>query len=178
VRFASLFACGAFVAATTFGVWFLRTPPALAADTGAKEPDKVAVDRARDQIKMLDDLYKTAVVGINDTYVEKQGDVPAAMVAGKVFDAMRKKGYHDARLIDVTGKPMNDENTPKTAFEKKAAKAIVDGKDWFEEVGEKDGKPVFRAATLVPAVSKTCAACHRKKVGDKLGGIVYELPIK
>jgi hypothetical protein len=149
-----------------------------AQDRGGKGPDPAAVERARDQVKMLDDLYKTAVVGINDTYVEKQTDIPAAMVAVKVFEAMKKKGYHDARLIDVTGKPKNDDNVAKSEFEKKAVKEIAGGKAYYEEVGEKDGKPVFRAATLVPAVNKICASCHSKKVGDPLGTIIYELPIK
>jgi hypothetical protein len=149
-----------------------------AADQKAKATDKAALDRTREQVKMLDDLYKTAVVGINDTYVEKQGDVPAAMVAAKVFEAMRKKGYHDARLIDVTGKPKNKENVAKSDFEKTAMKEISGGKDYYEEIAEKDGKPVLRAATTVPVVNKICASCHRAKVGDKLGAIVYELPIK
>jgi hypothetical protein len=163
-------------AAAALAVWAVG--PARSAAAGQKGPDKAAIDRTREQVKMLDDLYKTAVVGINDTYVDKQQDVPAAMVAAQVFDVMRKKGYHDARLVDVTGKPKNDDNAAKTAFEKAAVKEILAGKTYYEEIGEKDGKPVLRAATLVPAVNKTCAACHRVKVGDKLGTIVYEVPIK
>jgi hypothetical protein len=157
--------------------WFL-VPSLSADDQGAKAPDQAALERTREQVKMLDDLYKTAVVGINDTYVEKQGDVPAAMVAAKVFDAMRKKGYHDARLIGLSGKLKNKDNVAKTEFEKKAVKEINAGKTYYEEVGEKDGKPVLRAATLVPAVNAICASCHRAKVGDKIGSIVYVLPIK
>lgn len=152
--------------------------PAISVSAQKTAIDKAAIERTREQIKMLDDLYKTAVVGINDTYVEKQQDVPAAMVAAQVFDAMRKKGYHNARLVDVSGKPKHDDNVAKTPFEKAAAKEILAGKTYVEEIGEKDGKPVMRAATLVPAVNKTCAACHRVKVGDKLGMIVYEVPIK
>ena len=154
-------------------------PVLSAADPkNGKAVDPAALQRARDQVTMLDDLYKTAVVGINDTYVEQQSGVPAAVVAGKVFHAMRAKGYHDARLVDVTGKPKNDDNVAKTDFEKKAVQEIKAGKARFEEVGEKEGKPVLRAATLVPAVNKICSGCHRAKVGDKLGTIVYELPIK
>jgi hypothetical protein len=55
---------------------------------------------------------------------------------------------------------------------------MKDGKTYFEEIGEAEGKPVFRAATVVPAVMKECAVCHRVKEGTLLGTIVYELPIK
>ena len=56
--------------------------------------------------------------------------------------------------------------------------AIKGGKQYFEEVGEKDGKPVLRAATLLPAVMKQCVVCHGGKEGRVLGTIVYEVPIK
>jgi hypothetical protein len=147
----------------------------------AKEPprpDPAAVERARVEVKKLDDLYKTAVVGITETYVEKQADVPAAAVAKVVFKAMHEKGYHDARLIDATGRPKNKKNVAETDFEKKAVAAMKDGKTYIEEVAEKDGKPVFRAGTVVPAVLAQCAVCHGGKEGRLLGVIVYELPIK
>ena len=44
--------------------------------------------------------------------------------------------------------------------EKKGAAAIKDGKAYIEEVGVKDGLPVLRAATVVPAVLKQCTICH------------------
>jgi hypothetical protein len=150
-------------------------------NVGAEGPNKVdpaALERTREQIKMLDDLYKNAVVAITNTYTEKQGDTPAAEVAKQVFEAMHKKGWHTARLVDVTGKPKNKENVAKTDFEKKAATEIAAGKGYLEEVGEADGKPVLRAATVVPALMKQCVACHGGKQGRALGTIVYEVPIK
>lgn len=145
----------------------------------AKTPDPESINRARDQVKMLDDLYKSAVVGITSTYVDKQDDTPAAAVAKKLFEAMHNKGYHFARLIDASGKPKNKDNIAASEFEKKAAAEIKAGKKWIEEVGQKDGKPVFRAATVVPVVMKQCMQCHPgTKEGDVLGTIVYELPIK
>jgi hypothetical protein len=144
----------------------------------ATTPDKAAVERTREQVKMLDDLYKTAVVKITKVYVGQQGEVPAAIAAMEIFHEMKKKGWHDARLIDASGKPKNKGNIATTDFEKKAVKAMKDGKAYYEEIGETDGKPVFRAATIVPAVMKECAVCHRVKEGTLLGTIVYELPIK
>ncbi|HVK07413.1 MAG TPA: DUF3365 domain-containing protein [Gemmataceae bacterium] len=157
----------------------LTQPPtrSLAAKEPTK-PDPAAVERAREEVKKLDDLYKTAVVGITKTYVEQQADTPAATVAKALFEAMHQKGYHHARLIDATGKPKNKKNVAETEFEKKAVAAVAGGKTYIEEVGEKDGKPVFRAGTVVPAVMSQCAVCHGGKEGRVLGAIVYELPIK
>lgn len=153
---------------------------ALPAVAGEKDgPDPAAVARAKETVKMLDDLYKTAVVGITKTYVDKQDDMPAAAVAKKVFAAMEEKGYHKARLIDITGQPMRRENVAKSDFEKKAVAELKRGAAYYDELGTNGGKPVYRAATMVPAVMKQCASCHgHVKVGDKLGALIYEIPVK
>jgi hypothetical protein len=151
---------------------------ALVRAADKKAPDPAAVERARETVKMLDDLYKNAVVSITSTYVYEQAHTPAASVAKDVFNAMHKKGWHSARLIDATGKPKKKENVAKTDFEKKAVAEIKAGKPYYEEVGETDGKPVFRAATVVPAVMKQCVICHGVKEGALLGAITYEIPIK
>lgn len=169
---AGLLACG-------LGLLALAGVAATADDKGDKKgPDKAAVDRARENVKMLDDLYKTAVVKITEVYVGQQGEVPAAVAAQEVFAAMHKKGWHHARLVDASGKPKRKANVAETDFEKKAVEAMKAGKTYYEEVGEAKGKPVLRAATVVPAVMKECAACHRVKEGTLLGTIVYEVPIK
>ena len=137
-----------------------------------------AVDRTRREVKMLDDLYKTAIVYMNDVYVEDANSVAAGETARDLFAAMKAKGWHDARLVDASGKPKNKANIASTDFEKKAVAAMKEGKTYYEEIGEEKGKPIFRAATIVPAVMKECAVCHRVKEGTLLGTIVYELPIK
>ena len=111
---AGLLGCGAAVLVACSG-----TGPVRADDKA--QPDKAAAERAREHVKMLDDLYKTAVVQMTKLYVGQQGEIPAAMVASEVFDAMRKKGYHDARLLDVTGKPKRKDNVAQTDWEKNSA---------------------------------------------------------
>ena len=143
-----------------------------------KEPDKAALERTRETVKMLDDLYKNAVVSITNNYIEGQASTPAASVAKDVFAAMHKKGWHHARLIDATGKPKNKENVAKTDFEKKAVVEMKSGKSYYEEVAQVNGKDVLRVATIVPVVMKQCAVCHGKKEGQLLGAIVYEIAIK
>ena len=143
-----------------------------------KGPDAAALGRARETVKMLDDLYKTAVVSITNNYIEGQAATPAASVAKDIFEAMHKKGWHRARLVDATGKPRNKANSAKTDFEKAAIVQIKAGKAYYEEVAQADGKDVLRVATIVPAVLQQCAVCHGKKQGELLGAIVYEIPIK
>ena len=167
------------IASAIFGA--VAIAAALQFNTSAadkKEVDKAALERTREQTKMLDDLYKTAVVGITQTYGDRQAAKPAAVVAGMVFDAMKKKGWHNARLVDATGDPKNEDNVAKTDFEKKAVEAIKSGKEFFEEIAKVDGKPVLRVATVVPAVMQQCIICHGKREKNLLGTIVYELPIK
>lgn len=144
--------------------------------TAAADP---AVERAREQVRMLDDLYKNAVVSITKTYVNKQEDRPAIMIAKDVFAAMQKKGWHSARLVDATGEPLNDTNAPKSDFEKEAVVRIRSGQPYYERiVGEGKDRRLL-AATAVPVVMKECSICHGdRKVGATLGFLRYDVPVK
>jgi hypothetical protein len=138
-----------------------------------------AVERTREQVKLLDDLYKNAVVSITTRYVEGQDTQPAIMVAKDVFGAMRKQGWHSAKLVDATGEPLNDANAPKTDFEKEAARVMNSGKPYLDQVVGEGKDRRLLAATVVPVVMQKCADCHTdKKVGDVLGFIRYDIPIK
>jgi hypothetical protein len=138
-----------------------------------------ALERAREEVKMLDDLYKNAVVVVTRAYVDRDDKQPAIMVAKQVFAAMRKKGWHSARLVDATGEPFNDENAPQTDFEKAAYKAIRAGKPYYEQVvGEGQDRRLL-AATVVPSVMQKCSDCHTNtKVGDVLGFLRYDIKVK
>jgi hypothetical protein len=141
-----------------------------------------AVERARQQVRMLDDIYKTAVVAITDKYVQKETDLPAATVAMSLFDAMKKKGWHDSRLIDATGQPYEDKNVARDDFEKAAVAALKNGKPYYEQLVKVDGKPRLRAATPVPVVMKKCTMCHENyksvKDGVPVGVITYDVPVQ
>ena len=139
----------------------------------------LSVEYARREVRLLDDLYKTAIVYINDVYVEDANSVAAGETARDLFAAMKAKGWHDARLVDATGKPLNEENVPQNAFEKAAVKKILGGETYFDEVVREDGRDYLRAATLVPAVNDKCVLCHPgNKVGDVLGVVSYKIPLK
>jgi hypothetical protein len=161
------------VAATA--VLSIRHSEAEATENGAD----VALERTRKQVRMLDDLYKTAIVFINDTYVEDGNTTAAGEIARELFDAMRSKGWHDARLIDGTGKPLNENNKPQAGFEGTAIKNILKGDTYYDDVIEEDGKRFLRAATVVPVVNDKCLMCHPgHKVGDVLGAVSYKLAIE
>lgn len=144
----------------------------------AKEPSNDAVNQARKTVQMLDDLYKTFIVLITEEYVTNPSVPPAATLSKKVFETMGKKGWHQVRLLDATGKPFNKDNSPKDDFEREAIKAMVSGKSYFERVEEIEGKNYLRAATIVPVVMERCTICHKdKKVGELLGAISYQVPL-
>src|SRR5262249_54555430 len=91
--------CTACVASTVAAVAVLII---VGSPSSAQEPaDEAAVVRAREQAKMLDELYKNAVVSITQKY---EGP-PAIKVAKDVFAAMEKSGWHRARLVDASGSP-------------------------------------------------------------------------
>lgn len=141
-----------------------------------------ALERTRKQVRMLDDIYKTAVVLITDKYVHKEDDFAAGSAAVALFAAMKDKGWHEAKLLDATGKPYDEKNLPRDDFEKAAIKALMSGKNYYEQVVEIDKKPFLRAATPVPVVSKKCAICHPHftdvKEGVPIGAIEYTLRIE
>ena len=134
---------------------------------------------AREQVKMLDDLYKNAVVSITKRYVGNQDNQPAIMVAQDIFGAMKKQGWHSAKLVDATGEPINDMNAPRTDFEKHAAREINAGKSYVDQVVGEGKDRRLLAATVVPVVMQKCTQCHtHKKVGEVLGFIRYDVPIR
>src|SRR5690349_12400033 len=100
------------------GVLFWHQAPARTADAPA--PDPAALERTRSTVQMLDAIHKGYVVNITATYVKAQEHVPAAHVAKKVFKSLEGKGWGSGRLIDASGKPVNDANVARTPFEKAA----------------------------------------------------------
>lgn len=161
---------------TGVGLAWSGSPPAASEKSS---PKPAAVQRTRRTVRMLDDLYKSAVVHITTTYVGARERTPAARAAKKIFKDMEKKGWHSARLIDATGEPSNRANVAKTEFEKRALVHLKKGKPYYDEVDNQQGKPVLRAATIVPAVMDQCVVCHpHVKKGQLMGAIIYQVPIR
>jgi hypothetical protein len=141
-----------------------------------KDPE---IERTRQHIKMLDDVFKTAVVLIDETYVKHPSDPSAASAAKALFAAMKKNGWYDVRLIGLTDKVGDPDDEPKDAFEKTAAKRLRGGEQAYEEIMEKDGKRYLRMATGIPVISENCVMCHAHFKGDKgnIGALSYTMPV-
>ncbi len=142
--------------------------------------NQAAIDRTRQQVLMLDDLYKTAVVAITEHYVKDPSTLSAASAAKALFAAMKAKGWHDARLLGFTDVLFNaSDNTPKDDFEKTAKQKIMAGAASYEAVETQGDKQIFRMATTVPVVMEKCVMCHAnfKDVKGSIGAISYSLPL-
>lgn len=157
----------------------------LAAANEKAKPNDAAVERSRKQVRMLDDLYKTAIVLVTTHYVEEDSDLPAGQAFKALFEAMKEKGWHEVRLVDATGEPIEEKNRPADDFEKAAIASLKQAKakaTTVESIVEEDGKRYLRAATPIPVVMKKCVMCHshyeKAAPGEVIGSLVYKLPIE
>ena len=157
-------------------------PLVTSAEVDEKDKRDLAVERTRKTVRMLDDIYKTAVVLITEHYVNDEDDLPAGTAAIALFDAIKEKGWHDVRLLDATGEPYNDENVARDAFDREAIKQLKSGKAFYDQIEEQDGKRYLRAATPIPVVLKKCVMCHEHysaaKRGEPIGLLSYTIAIE
>jgi hypothetical protein len=155
-------------------------PPALPA--APDKPDPAAAERARKTVRMLDDIYKTAIVLITDKYVKDKRDYPAGRAAIKWFADISKKGSHRIRLIDATGEPYGAANVAEDDFDKEGVKQLKAGKAYYEQLIQEGGKPYLRAITPVPVVMDKCVLCHENykgvKKGEPVGALTYTVPVE
>lgn len=150
------------------------------AEVVTTKPADPAVARTRRQVKMLDDIYKGGIVLITTHYVEGDEDLPAGTAFKKLFEAAKKKGWHEVRLLDATGEPYNDENVAKSGFEKQAIKQLKSGKPFVEQITKVDNKRYLLAATPIPVVMEKCTMCHDNydlKKSGVIGALSYRVPI-
>ena len=160
----------------------IAAPFALnASETDGKKTDP-KVENARKTARMLDDIYKTSVVLITQTYVEDDSSTPAIEAAMALWGAMEKKGWHKARLVDATGEPYDSDNVAKSEFEKRAIKMLTAEKPYIDQVSEEQGKRYLDVVTQVPVVMEKCTLCHDNykdvKPGVTVGAISYRIPIE
>lgn len=177
-RFLSVVLVGALLTTTVVS---LR----LSADESPQKPAgpaDAAVERARREVRMLDDIYKSSIVLITTHYVDDDKSLAAGSAFRALFEAISKKGWHDVRLLDATGEPYNEENAAKTDFEKRAIRELLDGKPSVDQVVTKDGKRFLLAATAIPVVMDKCILCHENyrdvPSGRAIGAIGYKVPIQ
>ena len=93
----------ALLSAAAVGIAVFSHSPTSAENKATTDP---ALQRTRRQVRMLDDLYKSAVVLITEKYVNTEDDLPAGTAFKALFSAMKNKGWHEVRLVDATGDPI------------------------------------------------------------------------
>ncbi|MCA9191510.1 MAG: DUF3365 domain-containing protein [Planctomycetales bacterium] len=139
------------------------------------------VERGRATVKMLDNIFKQAIVLITDKYVHDEDDFPAGSAAVVWFKAISEAGPNSVRLIDASGDPYKATNVAQDEFEKAGIKELKAGKPYYDEVAVRDGKRVLRAVTAVPVVMDKCVMCHphykNVKPGEAIGAISYTVPL-
>lgn len=172
-----------FVSALALPLFYLGALAVAEQPGGSKEPPAdEALERTRQTVRMLDDVYKTAVVLITDKYVNSQDDFPAGSAAIALFDAIKKKGWHEVRLLDATGRPYEEKNAPRDDFEKTAVKQLKAGKTYYDQVVERNDGRYLRAATPIPLVMQKCVMCHdhykNAKAGEPIGALSYTIRIQ
>jgi hypothetical protein len=165
----------------TFGLAAMLTtagPGSFGAEQ-ATVPSDPELERTRQEVKMLDDLFKNMIVLVDETYVKKPDSVAAATAGKALFAAMKKAGWYDVRILGLTDVIGDQDDVPRDAFERTAAAKLVAGDKWYEEVSEKDGKRYLRVATGIPVVSENCLMCHANFKGNKgnVGALSYTLPV-
>jgi len=150
----------------------------FAAGKASGSPD-AAVERTRQEVKMLDDLFKNMIVLVDGHYVKKPDDFAAATAAKALFAAMKKNQWFDVRLLGLTDVIGDQDDVPRDAFEQTAAKKLLAGDALYEELVETGGKRYLRVATGVPVVSENCVMCHANFKGNKgnIGSLSYTVPV-
>lgn len=153
--------------------------PAAQPKADQKQEDP-AVTRAKKQAKMLDTLYKSAIVLITENYVDGSESLAAGDAFQSLFKTMKENGFHEVRLLDATGDPYDSDNEAKTEFEKKAIEALLDGKPIYEHVVTEGDKRFLLSATPIPVVMEKCTMCHSNYEGVKgpIGALGLKIPLE
>jgi hypothetical protein len=145
----------------------------------SKDP---ATERARREVRMLDDIYKTSIVLVTTHYVDNKNSLPAGSAFKALFAAVKEKGWHEVRLLDATGDPYEPSNAPKDGFEKRAVKKLLAGESYYDEVVTERDKKFLLAATPIPVVMDKCTLCHDNykgvAAGKAIGALGYRIPIQ
>ncbi len=150
------------------------------ANEAGKREEGPAVTRAKRQAKMLDTLYKSAIVLITENYVDGSESLAAGDAFQALFKTMKDNGFHEVRLLDATGDPYDSDNEPKTEFEKKAVKALLDGKPIYERIVKEGDKRFLLSATPIPVVMEKCTMCHSSYEDAKgpIGALGFKIPLE
>lgn len=111
--------------------------------------------------------------------------LPAQMFRYGAEGVAEKKPGFTYALLSLW--PVNKQNSPKTAIEKKGLEAVAKGGAPFYAEETLGGKKYFTAIYPDKAVARACITCHNDhkdsprrdfKMGETMGGVVVRLPMQ
>lgn len=140
-------------------------------------PSAAAVAAAREQARLLQEVYTTTLEVMHQHYFRRDGAVLPARALEDVFAGMARLSGSNANWIAVNTKAMNLDHEPTTSFEKKAAAELGAGKEVYEVVTER----MYRRATAIP-LHANCVGCHTKMFADppktpRFAGLVISISL-
>jgi hypothetical protein len=154
-------------------------PPAKGKPAEKSDDEKrVSVAVARDRAKLLHDVYSTTLDSMHRHFFRREGAVLPARALDDVFAEVDRKTKIKSRWIAVNTPAMSISHEPETAFEKKAAAELADGKAEYESTD----KGEYLRATPIP-LGAGCVGCHTKfgatdNKKARFAGLVVSIPVK
>ncbi len=141
------------------------------------EHNQLSVDVARDRAKVTQDIYAATLAMLHERYFHRDRAVLPARAMQDIFAAIERQSRVEARWISASLPPMSIDHTPKSDFEKRAAKEIAAGKAHTETI--EDG--FFRRAVAIP-LTGGCLGCHevhgQNHVNQQFAGLVVSIPLQ
>jgi hypothetical protein len=147
----------------------------------------MAADRAVYTVRVVNRLAnQEKVITADEHFMDKKAlPLPAQMFRFGAEKAAETSKTFSYSLLSLW--PVNRQNAPRTAAEKKGLQHVADhvGQNFYTEE-TLGGKRFFTAVYADPAVSQACVSCHNDhqesprrdfKLKDVMGGVVIRLTI-
>lgn len=148
--------------------------------SSAQEQPRVSVAAAREQAKLMHNIYETTLEVMHKHFFRSERSVLPARAMEDVFSEMSRQSTAQTRWISVNTKAMSIHHEPESDFEKQAAKAITAGKEDFELVE----KGYYQRAGRI-SLGAGCVGCHSQQFSApsptstaKFAGLVIRIPVK
>lgn len=154
--------------------------PTSAAGVAASDElrKEVGLATARDRARLMHKIYLSTLDVMHERYFHANRAVLPARALEDVFDALEGETRMQTRWISVNTPAMSVSHEPRDDFEKRAAKAIADGRADYENVvaGE------YRRAAAVP-LGDGCVSCHAgfsqaEPTSPRFAALVVRIPLE
>lgn len=154
--------------------------PQTTANKADDAPPRVTVEAAREQAKLMHNIYETTMDVMHRRYFRADRSVLPARAMEDVFNEIGRTTNAKANWISVNTKAMSINHEPATEFEKQAAREIASGKESFEHV--ENG--LYQRAGRIP-LGGSCINCHSNSFlppsnfkTPRFAGLVIRIPVE